>query len=95
MVLIPKNDAGKAGNLAKLRPIAVASILYRGLMWIITKRMGKLADETIGWSQRGFRLGGSCHDVAEIVDRVLWTHQTTTQPFCLVQVDQGKAYDLI
>ena len=91
--LIPKDAEGVAGDPARTRPIAVASILYRGLMWIIMKRLLALGDTKIPWNQRGFRHGGQCIDVAEIIDAALYSSQVHKLAFCLTQADLAKAYD--
>ena len=57
------------------------------------KRRLKLGDQQLPWNQRGFRPGGQCADIVEIVDTLIYTHQVYGEEFCLTQADLEKAYD--
>ena len=93
--LLPKNDKGRAGDPAAMRPLAVASILYCGLMWLLARRLLGPTSDILPDSQRGFRAGASCLDVLEIVDTMLWDHRRTQRPYALLQLDLAKAYNSI
>ena len=50
--LLPKNDKGRAGDPAAMRPLAVASILYCGLMWLLSRRLLGPTSDILPDSQR-------------------------------------------
>ena len=95
-MLLPKNEKGAAGDSTAMRPIAVASILYRGLMWILARRLLGPSGAALPFNQRGFRAASSCTDVVEVLDALLWySEDHPQQPYAITQCDLTKAYDSI
>ena len=93
ITLLPKNEAGMAGDPSKQRPISVASILYRAYTWILAKRLLDAGSDYIPYAQRAYRRHGSCHDILEILDSI--TYESSEQPVYLLKTDIAKAFDSV
>ena len=93
ITLIPKSQEGLAGDPAKQRPIAVASVLYHAFTWIFARQVLFDGSSSILWTQRAFRRHASCTDVHETLDALIYHTMTEQQCLLLLKSDIKKAYD--
>ncbi|KAK4385401.1 Retrovirus-related Pol polyprotein from type-1 retrotransposable element R2 [Sesamum angolense] len=94
LVLIPKVQMPSL--VSDYRPISCCNVIYKAITKIMVKRMQKVLDLLIDYSQNAFIPGRSISDNILLAQELLAGYnQTRLPPRCTIKVDLQKAYDSV
>jgi hypothetical protein len=84
-------------NIKNYRPITVLPCLYRLIMRIVNSRMMETVEKycTISQSQRGFRRGASCTELAQIFQSVMNHARRNHNSLFAILLDYSNAYPFV
>ncbi|KAL0295381.1 UNVERIFIED_CONTAM: hypothetical protein Sradi_6838600 [Sesamum radiatum] len=94
LVLIPKLQMPT--RVSEFRPIACCNVLYKAISKILVKRMQKVLNSLIDYSQTAFVPGRSITDNIMLAQELLSGYNIARSPKrCTIKIDIQKAYDSV
>ncbi|KAL0290871.1 UNVERIFIED_CONTAM: hypothetical protein Sradi_7040100 [Sesamum radiatum] len=94
LVLIPKLQMPT--RVSEFRPIACCNVLYKAISKILVKRMQKVLNSLIDYSQTAFVPGRSIMDNIMLAQELLSGYNIARSPKrCTIKIDIQKAYDSV